>query len=187
MRWLALVVAFGACHAARTEQQPAMTTLDRIAPLAVPLPQGARRDCRPSPLVRTWFAHAARSGVRPCGSLGLGATAHERSLAHRCLVESMKNREAFLVEQQVPESDGVVAHVLLGVDEDDRGALVVYRADYDAPSCIGACSIIRNLRLSSCQGAALQPCSDDLSSCIRCETEREFASCSLFDDRPQPL
>lgn len=164
-----------------------MTTLDQIAPLAFPLPRGALQDCRPSPFVRTWFAHAARSGVRPCGSLGLGATADERALAHRCLVESIEGREAFLVEQQMPESDGVVAHVLLGVDANDDGLLVIYRADYDAPRCTGACSIIRNLRVSRCQGAALQPCSNDLSSCIRCETERELASCSLFDDRPQPL
>ncbi len=183
MRWLVIWLAV-ACHPARTAPLPPTTTLDRIAPLALPQPPRAQHDCRPSSHVRSWFSHAARSGVRPCGTLDLTATADARAAARHCLAESFRRGEAFLVEQQVPASDGVIAHAVFGAVEDRHGALNVYRADYEVPSCIGACSIIRNLRVSRCRGAALVPCSNDLSTCIRCESEDELASCSVFDDRP---
>lgn len=165
------------------------------------MPKGAVQDCRPSTEVRRWFAHAGRSGLRPCGSLELAATADRRATARRCVVESIERGEAFLIEQQLPATDRVVAYALLGAIEQEHGTLVVYRADYDAPSCstprshepfarlsgMNGCPIIRNLRLSKCLGAVVQPCSDDLSRCVRCDREDEFAACSLFDDREQPL
>lgn len=107
-------------------------------------------------------------------------------MARRCVVTSIGHGEPFVLEQQLPERDGIIAYALVGAIA--HGMLVVYRADYDVPSRISI-SGIDNLRLFTCRGATLQPCSNDLSKCVHCDSEDEFASCSLFRDysRGRPL
>jgi hypothetical protein len=177
VRWLALAFVLGACRA--HESLPPATALDQIRPLALPMPRGAVRDCRPSPEIRRWLAHAAHSGLRACGTLELGAPS---ATAHHCVTASLERREPFVVEQQLADGDRVVAYALVGVLDPD-GAFAVYRADYEEPRCIGDCPIIRNLRISACHAPVLQPCAEDLSRCARCDHEVEFTACSLYDNR----
>ena len=175
-----LAAILTACHT--PPPLPAMRAIATIPPLELPDPK-TEHDCRPSPILRKTFAHAFFGSVlRPCGTLQRSATPDQIAAARRCVVASIEHGDPFLIEQQLPDSDGVVARATLGAVE--SGELHIYRVDYDEPTCSGDCPKIRNSRISRCHGAALQACSNDVAACVQCDREEEFSSCASFSERP---
>lgn len=143
-----------------------LVAIDRVAPLAIAAVPGAKRDCRPSQVIRRRFAGQA---VTPCNT-------------SECVERALADGQPFLLETTQQGIDSTIAYGLVGAV--DAGELVAYYMLFDSDPCGGSCPDRGSTTIDRCTRLVRDithpdACAVNVTQCFRCDGARTVERCEF--------
>jgi hypothetical protein len=158
-----------------------LVAIENVPTLAIERVRDAKRDCRPSHVIRKRFAGRQ---VIACGALTLKASKPELAAAKACTERALADEQPFLVEAEQMGTDSIVTRTLLGIVE--KGVLETYLVDFDSDPCGGSCpngglTTVERCGRMRADVSNPEACAIDVTRCFRCETQKRVEICRFGD------